>query len=418
MVADSLDLSDPPAGYDLAPRAHLCVVAAVGHSARRGEYIVVHFGSGSLFRTDRLGAQAMRAMIDGRSGAEAMELVEAIEDGAGERARRLICMVGSTGAMSEVRPGHRGIRRLAGRAAGIALNVVAPLVRVAPTRLLAWIFRIWPAIPIARHVWRSSRFRVLLNLRASGYSDRPERWLLDIGRLCAAEPSRNYFFNYVGIALAGRRLERLVDCLFDRQSLDELAQNLEAAGPVIGVYLHGPMCVAVPNALRARGLDVVRVVAPSTHGINVEESSGRLGHFFGDSYENTVDESDPNASGALLRHIKAGRSVHLALDKLPGEGGKGPKVEMLGHCLARNDGPAWLAVMSGRPAALWTTHNSPNGVVITSSPLLHPDTLLPPKLRVADLSERLYACAEASIREHPEAWTCWTYPNLLGGKAL
>ena len=416
--ADTLDLSAVPAGYELAPRGYLCVVAALARSPRRGEYAVFHFGSGSFFRTDRLGAMATRALIDGRPGSEAMDLVEGIDAGAGERARRLICLLGSTGGMNVVKPRRRRSRRLAALSTGMVLSAIAPLVRVAPTRLLAWMFKMWPSSPIARHAWRSSRATVINNLEASGYADRNQAWLRDVGSRCVAEASRNYLFNFVGIANSGPRLDRLVERLFDRQSLDELAHRLRSAGPVIGVYLHGPLQVAVPNALRTRGLDTIRVVVPITHGINVEGSSGRLGDFFGDSSGAAVEESDPNASGALLRHLKAGRNLHLALDKLAGDAAKGAKVEMLGHCLPRNDGPAWLAVQSGRPAALWTTHNSRAGVVITPTPLLYPDPALPVKLRVADLSQRLYTYAESAIREHPEAWTCWTYPNLRGGELL
>jgi len=37
---------------------------------------------------------------------------------------------------------------------------------------------------------------------------------------------------------------------------------------------------------------------------------------------------------------------------------------------------------------------------------------------VADLSRRLYVDAEAAIREHPEAWTAWTYPSMLAPDLL
>jgi lauroyl/myristoyl acyltransferase len=158
----------------------------------------------------------------------------------------------------------------------------------------------------------------------------------------------------------------------------------------------------------------VRVVVIRTHGVNIGKASGPLNGFFGDAPEMYVEEHDPNVSGALLRHLKAGRSVYIAMDKLE-VGGKGPTIELLGHRINRVDGPAWLAVTSGLPIALWSTYDSAKGVAITASPLLHPDPSLPVKLRVADLSERLYACAEAAIREHPEAWTGWAFPSPIGG---
>lgn len=404
-------------GYDQVPNAYLRPVLVVARSARRKEYVVVHLASGSFFRTDWLGAVTMRALIKGCSGGRAMDLVERIEAGAGERARQLICQLDSQHAMTLERPtanGRRRLHRIAALVIGLGLDIVGPLVRVAPTGVLAWTFKVWPASPIARYVWRSSRPTVINGLRASGYAGRTDEWLLHVGRSCTADATRNYLFNYVSVAIPAQRREGLVNRLFDRDSLEELAIRLQAAGPVIGVFLHTPLCVAVPNALRARGHDAVRVVVLRTHGINVMQSSGRLGDFFGESSEMAVEESGPNASGALLRHLEAGRSVHLALDKLPGEG-KTAQVEVMGHRLARNDGPAWLAAHSGRPIALWTTHNSPSGVVVTASPLLYPDLKLPVKHRVAALSQRLYAYAEAVIREHPEAWTLWTHPGFVAG---
>jgi hypothetical protein len=82
---------------------------------------------------------------------------------------------------------------------------------------------------------------------------------------------------------------------------------------------------------------------------------------------------------------------------------------MLGHAFPRNDGPAWLAVRSRRPVSLWTTHFSSRGVVLTTSEPIYPDDSLAPQDRVAKLSEQLYEQAEGRIRQHPEAWACWSY---------
>src|SRR4029077_11310219 len=112
-------------------------------------------------------------------------------------------------------------------------------------------------------------------------------------------------------------------------------------------------------------------------------------------------------------HLKSGRSVYVALDVPASERKPAAEVKMLGHAFPRNDWPAWLAMRSGRPLALWTTHSTPAGVVITASPTLYPDPSLPIGMRVADLSERLYALAEAAILEHPEAWTFLGYLHLL-----
>lgn len=394
---------------------YLSALLATGRSARRREYVVAHVGSGTFWRTDSLGALATRTLINGRSDADAIEYVEQIETGAGERARRLFSALDSWDALKARSRGARRrfwLRRLIANAMGAALSSLGLLVHVAPTRVIACVFSIWHSTPIARHIWRCTQFRILLNLRTSGYAGWSESSVREIGRRCAVEPSRNYLFNYLTVGLPPNRLDRLVNRLFDRRSVDAVAARLESTGPIVGVYLHGPLCAAVPNALRMRGLEVVRVVVPRTHGINVSESSGPLLDFFGEPPGTAVDETSPSVSGALLRHLRAGRSVYIALDKLAGEA-NGAEVEMLGHCFARNDGPAWLAVRSGCPVALWTTHNSPHGTVITSSTFFYPDRSLPVELRVARLSEHLYAHAEAAIRQHPEAWTCWADLSLL-----
>ena len=419
MRVESLVLDTPEGNRNSAPQKYLSALLGVANSARKGEYVIVLPGSGSYFRTDSLGALAAQALINGRADCDVIDLVEGIEAGAGGRARQLIGMLDSWGAMTVSPPRRDGarwrLRRAAAIALGTALGLLGQAVHIAPTRLLAWTFRVWPLTPVARHIWRCSRFRILLNLRASGYGSRPEAWLQDVGRRIAAEPSRNYLFNYVSVAIPARRLDRLVNRLFDRDSLEDLAVRLEAAGPVVAVFLHGPLCTAVPNALRARGHDVIRVVVSPTHGINLAQRSGRLGGFFGDSSNMAVEENDPNASGALLRHLKAGRSVYVALDKLAGDG-KTARVEMVGRDFARNDGPAWLAVQSRRALAFLTTHNSRHGVVIAAPPLLYPDPSLPVERRVSALSQRLYAYAEAAIREHPAAWTAWSDLSLLEGR--
>lgn len=394
---------------------YLKPVLVVARSARRGEYVVVHLASGSFFRTDRLGAVVMRALIKGKSSVEAETLVESMEAGAAKRARQLILQLDSQHALTFDRPvqtGSRRFHRSVACVAGVVLTSFGPLVRVAPAGVVAWIFKAWPSTPIAKYVWRYTRGTVIKGLRASGYGLRPQEWLLDVGRRCSAEASRNYLFNYVSVAIPRPRMQRLVKRLFDESSLQKLASCLEQSGPVVGVFLHNPLCVAVPNALRTSGQEVVRVIVSRTHGIYVSEKSGRLGDFFGEPSELAVEESGPDASGILLRHLKAGRSVHLALDKLPGEG-KAATVGLLGHDVSRNDGPAWLAVHSKRPLALWTTYNSSTGVVITTSPLLYPDSNLSVQRQVAALSQRLYSYAEAAIREHPEAWTLWTHPGFL-----
>jgi lauroyl/myristoyl acyltransferase len=398
----------PPVSHDLAPRRYLRALVAVARSARAGEYAIVYLSSGTFFRTDRLGALAVRAMVNGSSDIEVMELLDRIEAGAGGRARQLIDVLDLWGAMSRTPPSLDNrrwrTRRLAVRTIGLGLSVLGPLVDLAPTAVLTGIFGSVTSTAMTHYAWRSARVPIINNMRASGYAGQDEAALLDLSRRSTGAASGNYVFMFLSTVLSPERLGRVVDRLFDRDSADALGARLQETGPTIGVFLHGPLCVAVPNALRARGHQVVRVLVPWTHGNNVSERSGPLRDFFGEPSETGVAITDPLALGALLRHLKGGRSIYIALDE-PARGRKpAADVQLLGRWVPRIDGPAWLAVRSGRPLALWTTHSSPSGIVVSASPLLHPDPSLPVEQRVATLSERLYACAEDAIREHPEAW--------------
>jgi lauroyl/myristoyl acyltransferase len=360
-------------------------------------------------------------MIDGRSDAKAIEIVEQIEEGAGTRARRLIDTLGSAGTMTSVPPSPADprwrIRHAAALITGAVLSLLGMLLLLAPTWFLVSIFDVLPSTPVVDRVWRSRRARILDNLKACGYSDQPQHWLLRVGRRCAASTPANYLFSYLSVSLSRRRLDRLVDRLFDRDSADDIAGRLHEAGATVAVFLHSPLCAAVPNALRLRGLDVVRTIAGRWHGMNISESSGGLSDFFGESTEMNVDIIDPLATGVLVRHLRAGSSIHIALDRAAADR-RGATIEMIGQGFSRNDGPAWLAVRSGRPLALLTTHRAPSGIVITASPLIHPDPSLPAERRVAAVSERLYAYAEGAIRKHPEAWACWSYLSEVTGTAI
>ncbi len=421
MRAEGLIADEVSTLQELAPRAYLRAALAVVRSPKRGEYAVVHFGSGTFFRTDWLGALTARALIDGRSAAEAIQLVDETEPGAGERAWRLIVGLGERGAMTLVPHFHDAMRwrtrRLIASAVGAVLSLLAPATGIAPISVLAWIYRILPSTPVGSHITSSSGPTIAASLRSSGYSERDDSWLLDISRRCAVEAARNWFFMYLSTVLTLGRLGRLSDKLFDRVSAESLAVSLVRIGPAIQVFLHSPLCIAVPNLLRTRGVEVVRVVVGEAHGVNVSGKVGAL-NYFGDAPEDTVDVTNPLASGPLLRHLRAGRSVAMALDRVAGERQAAAEVELVGHSFPRNDGPAWLAVRSGRPLVFWHTYSSPAGVIISARPPLHPNPSLPLDQRVADLSLQLYACAEAAIRDHPEAWSGWAYMARLGSPGI
>lgn len=400
------------------PEKYLKWVVGVGRSARPGEYVIAHPMTGLFCRTDWLGAMAVRALIDGQSGPEVIDMVERIEAGAGQRLLLLLFLLDLKGAFSMV-PLYRTQkwRGVAARALGLALSTVGLSVRLAPPALLAGMFRLLLSAPVA-HLWRSKPLVLPDEVGRNGSTARP-------GAVVRPHRSFNYLFMYYSVSLSPERLSRLVKRLFDRASVESVSASVKEAGPTIGVFLHGPLFPAVPNVLRAHGNQVVRAVVPMTHGMYVSQSSGKLPSIFGDPEDMAVATTSPLvATGSFLRHLKAGRSVYVSLDDIQtardpvtGELSK-PKpaatIELLGHRLPRNDGPARLAVRSGCPVTLWSTHCSPSGgVVMTASPLLYADSSLRPEERVAELSERLYGYAEAAIREHPEAWRYWSFLTLM-----
>jgi hypothetical protein len=281
LKAASLSAEIASARPDGEPLGFLRAMVAVVRSARRDEYMVVHFGSGTFFRTDRLGALAIRALMRGRSDAQAIQLVEGLEPGSGVRARWLIDLLGSKGAMSHVPGSQAGmrsrLRRRAGLATGLTMSILARFVRVTPAPVLAWTFGILPSTAMGRSTWRTNRLTILNALRANG-SVTPTR----------PNPQRNFLFMYLGTVLTPAQLSRLVEHLFDRASVDELSGRLQATGPTVGVFLHSPLCVAVPNVLRNRGHEVIRVLITRASGINVSQRASPLRDFYGESTELSV----------------------------------------------------------------------------------------------------------------------------------
>jgi len=351
-------------------------------------------------------------MVDGMSDVDAAGLAEHQEAGAARRTHQLVEELATTGALTWNRPDtHTNrwrVRRLAGLTAGLGLGAAAAVARHLPVRMLSRMIGLLPSSPFTWHVYRSSRTTIVANLLSSSLADEPARWLRWVAMGSAAVAPANGCFNFLGTILARGRLDLVADRVVDRPSADRVAAQVAEAGPLIGVFLHGGLYAAVPNVLRSRGHKVVRVVVPRTHGTYVSEASGRLTDLWGETSEMTVEAGDAFGSAAMVRHLKEGRNVFIALDRLAFARPTGTAY-MLGRALPRNDGPAWLAVRSGRPVALWTTYIDRGRIQITASLLLYPDPTLSPQERVARLSQQLYEQAEKAIRAHPEAWACWSY---------
>ena len=418
---DAIEAKQGPIEAQAEVPKYVSSVVAVGRSARPGEYVVAHFRTGTFLRTDWLGARVVRSLIRGRSNLEALAMVEKIEPGSGELAKRLMFALHIKGAITSEPVGRNRRRRLrvASAMMTVPLTAMGPVVRATPISVLAWLVGVLPSARIARRVSGASRATLSDKLQASGYAGR------ELAAAMRPTRSLNHLFMFLSTNLPPDRLNRFVDRLFDRESVDRFVRSLEVTGGTVGAFIHGPLCAAVPNAVRVRGQRIVRVIVPWTHGMFVSSASGPMRDFFGDSPEMVVAEQTDRklTPGPLLRHLKAGRNVYLALDAIAhvrdsvtGELRKprpDAEIDLLGHRIPRNDGPAWLAVLSGRPLALWSTYYSSNGVVLVSSPPLYPDLSLRTEERVEALSLRLYACAEAAIREHPEAWRYWSLLDLI-----
>ena len=400
------------------PRRYLRAAVAVARSAKAGEYVVAHFSSGTFFRIDALGAQAVRALVDGASDLEAMQLVEERETGAGQRLKPLIDHLFVRAAMTSEPPARSGarwaIRRRASPAIGTAMSMLAPFVRFAPTRWLAWVYRALPSTPIGRHVWRSCRFTIVDNLRASGFGDHPEPWLRKTSQQIAACTPGDWFFLYMTIALSPARLERFVSRVFDAAGVADLASRLRAEGPAVITYMHGPLSPALPNALRALGVHVVRTTKGDAHGVNVSDKAGPLSSFFAETPDMAVDLADENAAQAMLQHLGRDHSIYISLDKVASPRATA-EIGLLGQRFSRNDEPAWLAVRSGRPVILVNTFYSGRKIGIDVYPTLYPQPGEQPEADVERISTRLYQYGESALRAHPESWACWTYMSRVQG---
>jgi hypothetical protein len=400
MQAEAIDGVAVATDRAAAPK-YLRALTAVSRSPRKGEYLVILIRSGSFYRTDRLGAKLARAMISGKSNIEALELIDHIEAGSSEWGQRLIYALEAKGALATSRPASPPpLRlRLVAYIAGPVLGAVGPIVRIMPPALLA------------------SLFRKLLSLGSGGSAPSNRRHRPRQRR------SFNYAFMYLTLCLPPERVGKVINRLFDRAAADEVADRVKAEGPTVAAFLRGPLCPAVPNVLRARGLEVVRIVPPLSHGVFVSRQSGQLVDFFGETPQMLVRDTGRLFAGELLRHLQEGRSVYVGLDNIlhvrdPKTGTLSKPqvtavVEMLGRRFPRNDFPAMLATRSGRPLVLWTTHDSAAGCVISASPPLYPDSSLPMADRIAELSKALYRYAEAAIHEHADDWRYFAHINLM-----
>jgi hypothetical protein len=410
---------------DLSPaatrgeRRYLRSLLAVTSIPGRTTYLVLHLGSGTM-RTDRLGILVIRALTEGKPVDEAIAAVENMEPGAGERAGELIDQLALRGALTNRPPWMRKrqwrSRRLIGWVMGGFLGVACRAAYRMPIRTLAWTFNLFVAGPGTLHMWRSRKRDILGSLRASGYDELPASDVAALGRRSAACGPANGLLLFLSLVMPRDRFLALVDRLVDRESMAAEAERLAATGGAVGVFLHTPLIVSVPHALRVRGVAVVRTVTGNSHGLNVSAKSGPMVDFFGDPTEMVVEVHDGLDSATLVRHLKAGRVVQIALETVA-PGRQGARVNLMGHVVARNDGPAWLAVRSGCPLTLWTTRRTSTGAALESSSLLYPDPAIPAGLRVAELSERLYRKAEDAIRRHPSEWGGWGFLDLIRGQS-
>jgi KDO2-lipid IV(A) lauroyltransferase len=180
------------------------------------------------------------------------------------------------------------------------------------------------------------------------------------------------------------------------------AELLAQRAPCVFVCAHVGAWQLTNLIARQYGLEITTVYAPESNPV-VAQALGELRSAFGVSLLPTEAGARP-----LLRELKAGRSIGLAVDtRLP----TGELLPFFGREALTNTTAARLALRAG--AQLVPIHCRRTGAasfhVHVSDPLRpsqdldHPDD---PDALARDLSRQVNALFETWIRETPEQWIC------------
>ena len=384
----------------------------------RGGVVLVHPGSSVILLTDALGSRAVARLICGYSEQDVRVWVEAQQQGAGLRVASLVDRLDTIGAITTEAP--RGDLRWRIRSAlslllGRALTLASLVIPLLPFAVLRALLVLLPFTPLVARTVGQIQPYVDANLRASGYSCTRQRWRYGIARSCAAASARTFFMMYLALVLAPERLYRLTAMLFDAESFRELERTLRDTGGGVVTSLHTGLYTGVIPLLGASGWASAVLADTTSLGANVGDDTPPALEVYG-RYATILNSHSSMAGKALLARLCAGQLALLAFDAPAQDvvaAATLPCIGFMGRPMYRFDGPAWLAARSGKPLVFEATYQRGGKTVISVWPPLYANPDLPRRAQIEDLTARLYATAEAFLRQHPEAWMAWSYQHDL-----
>lgn len=384
----------------------------------RGRYVLVHPGSSVILITDTPGARAVMRLIRGHSETAVRAWAESRLAGAGERVGQLVDRLDTIGAITTDCP-RRGVRwRVRSSLSllmGHALTLASVTVPRLPLPLLRLMFDALPFTPLVARTVGQIQPYVDANLCASGYADTRDEWRCAIARSCAAASARTFFLMYLALVLAPGKLRRLLHMLFDMESFAAMDHTLRTSGGGIVAGLHTSLYVGIIPLLGAAGWESAVLADITALGANVANELPPGLDIYG-QYAAILDSHARMVGKDLLECLRAGKLAVLAFDAPPQgttDGAAVRSISLLRQPVNRFDGPAWLAVRSGKPIVFVATYRRGRKTVIAVQPPLYPDLDLPRRAQVEDLTARLYGVAELFLRQHPEAWMAWCYLHDL-----
>ena len=402
-----------PSGYYL--RTSLLVVR---HAKR--QYALYHPGSSVALLTDPTGAAVARRLIFGWSGDAVREWLEQTLPGADERLRQLLERLAIIGSLTDSPPRRTfrwRMRVFGALAASGVLSAALALLPHLPVRLLCWLLNALPSTPlVSRTIGQIAPF-VTAMLDESGYQDRSPAWKQAVVRGSAATSARTSALLVIAHAASRKKIVRLASLLAQTRSSSALRTAIGETDGVIVAGLHSdifvmPFAESVVGGAPALGIaDEGATLMPFE-----PDTALTLNSYLG---SHILPTHSTMTMRTLARHLAGSGIVHILFDAVPEQsGGESETVSFLGHTLRRVDGPAWLAVRTGKPIVFAGVYRTGSQVGYDVSPLLRADQTLTRSEQISDLSERLYAEAEAFVRRHPEAWMGWSYlPMLLAEHA-
>lgn len=400
-------------------RAHLYLRSSlIAIRYERGRYVLFHPGSSSVTATDWLGARAARLLVRGYSNGEVARRVERDAVGAGERLRVLTTRLATIGAMTDVSPRRtlRWYARLAGSLSlGWVLSVFSSMLRMVPLWALHWLYETLPETPFGTRTVRQSFAWMDGNLRASGFADTSPQRRAEIARASGAASTRLSFFLYLCILLPAERFTQFLSQVIDVAGFEAMWRHVAQGGVVAG--LHSDLFWGAPIYLRTRGVPVSSIA--DMFGLGVALASDLdIRSTFPALFPNMIDSRGVMTGKELLKRLRGGEVIMAAFDAPPQREVMGevmPTIAFLGHSVRRFDGPAWLAVRSGKPLILVDMHRRGKRTVLDVM-ALERDGSLPAREQIAALTEQMYTQSEAFIRAHPESWMVWSYFHEFGAR--